>query len=143
LKPFHVLAAVTCLAAGCSDARLKDALPVHKVRGQLTYQGKPMAGAIVTYFPAGTDKFPSVTPTATADDKGRYQLTTYFTGDGAPAGDYVVTVYWPQAGVKPPPGDPDPPPPPDRLKKVYADAKTTKLRAAVRAQENSIDFQLP
>jgi hypothetical protein len=29
-----------------------------------------------------------------ADEQGRFTLTTFRQGDGAPAGDYVVTVQW-------------------------------------------------
>ncbi|AMV30396.1 hypothetical protein VT84_38745 [Gemmata sp. SH-PL17] len=32
---------------------------------------------------------------ARTDEQGNYALTTYAEGDGAPAGDYIITITWP------------------------------------------------
>ncbi len=124
--------------AGCSDLRPKGALPVFPVSGLVSYEGKPMAGAIVTFYRRDS----KMTAQGIADEEGMYFLTTYLTEDGAAAGDYAVTIYWP-AESSHAPDDPDPPLAPDRLQQVYAVAKTTTLRATVQAEDNSIDFILP
>lgn len=136
------LAAVGLL--GCSKGpELPDhAVPTHPVTGTLTYKGSPMGGAHVTFYssgPAGRDK---VNPSAIADGEGKYTLTTFVANDGAPVGQYTVTVYWPTE-VKGKQPEVDPPLPPDRLKRVYADQKTSKLRSTVQNQNNVIDFTLP
>ncbi|VTS06348.1 hypothetical protein [Tuwongella immobilis] len=128
---------------GCSS----DATPIdcgpkpHPVSGTVTFKGKPMGGAIVTFYPMTTGEKFAAAPSATADADGKYRLTTYFSGDGAPAGEYRVTIYWPGKRRGLPNDDGDLPP--DQLKEVYANKATSKLRAKVAAQENTIDFALP
>lgn len=53
-------------------------------------------GAVVTFHPVGpeVDQRKS-TPWAVVNADGTYQLQTYETGGGAPAGDYRVTIKWP------------------------------------------------
>lgn len=130
------------LPAGCGPSvPLDGAVPVHPVAGTLTHQGKPMAGAIVTFYPLNpVGKFDPA-PSATADADGRYKLTTYNTADGAPVGEYKVTVYWPgqRRGLPNEEGEL----PPDQLREVFANKSTTTLRATVSAGENTIDFPLP
>ena len=55
--------------------------------------GKPLAGATVTFhrYNADTENYNSVCDGKT-DEKGRFQMTTYFRFDGAPVGDFDVTV---------------------------------------------------
>jgi hypothetical protein len=133
-----VLGALSLSHAGCSDLRPKDARPVFAVNGTLTLQNKPMNGALITFHSASSQ----LTAQGSADANGKYSLTTYLSDDGAPEGEYVVTIYWPEENAKPT-DDPDPPLPPDRLKEAYAHPKTTKLKATVRNQPNTIDFPLP
>ncbi len=85
-----VLAIVAMTLTGCSR---KDAnrLEVHPVAGQVTFNGKPAAGALVVFHP----KDPAAAvlkPNARVDQQGNYSLSTYSAGDGAPAGEYTVTV---------------------------------------------------
>lgn len=138
------------LAAGCGSSNLPDnALQVFKVKGTLTFKGVPLKGAIITFHPASptTDsKSKGPIPTATADENGAYSLHTYLADDGAPAGEYTVTIYWPEEFKgKLPKGVPedDKPLGPDRLKKAYSDAQTSKLKANVEKKDNTIDFTLP
>jgi hypothetical protein len=135
-----IVACASLVLGGCSTAAVpKDAVPVFPVRGALTYQQRPMNGAVITFHA----KDPRLTARATAAESGEYALTTYYASDGAAPEEYVVTIHWPQENSRPTPGDPDPPLPPDRLKRAYADVGTTKLRATVRAQPNTINFTLP
>src|SRR5262245_35683473 len=84
--------AALCLA-GCGRS---GRAPVYPVTGQvlLDGSGKPAAGATVIFHPAkgATDSAPRAV--GQADDQGTFTLTTYEKGDGAAAGDYVVTVEW-------------------------------------------------
>lgn len=77
------------LAGGCADEPAR--LATYPVSGQVTLAGKPAAGAVVVFHSKnGNGEFPM--PRAHADSQGRFQVTTFATADGAPLGEYVVTV---------------------------------------------------
>jgi hypothetical protein len=90
---------VTCLSiSGCTDKPVGDAAqPVFKVKGKITMAGGPVPNAFVSFSPKG--KQPVATGRTGKD--GNYTLTTYDTGDGAAAGDYVVLVTKPSASTAP------------------------------------------
>ncbi len=84
-----VAASLLCgLAVGCSGSKQT---PVYPVRGQVLLNGKPLPQAIVTFHPngAGPD---APAPSAQTDAEGRYTLTSFESGDGAPEGDYAVSL---------------------------------------------------
>jgi UDP-2,3-diacylglucosamine pyrophosphatase LpxH len=65
----------------------------HPVEGKLTLDGKPLAGAMVTFHRLNMDtKLYASVCNGRTDEKGRFQMTTYFRFDGAPVGEFVVTV---------------------------------------------------
>ena len=67
--------------------------PTFPVAGRVTVGGQAVADATVTLhtYAAETDKYTAVADGRT-DAVGRFQITTYARFDGAPAGDYAVTV---------------------------------------------------
>jgi hypothetical protein len=89
------LAAVVCvigLASSCSNGR-KPVFPVH---GQvLDAKQKPAVGALVVFHPVDADPKVPLKPLGKVDENGRFTLTTYVNGDGAPIGDYRITITWP------------------------------------------------
>lgn len=89
-RKLHLLVLVlTLLCSACSSGRK----PVQQVRGQILVDGKPAAQAQVLFHPAeGGNDAPH--PTGQTDDEGYFNLTSYVNGDGAPPGDYLVTVTW-------------------------------------------------
>jgi hypothetical protein len=75
-----------CLVSGgCSDSDRPATAPV---QGVVTFQGKPVAGASVSFLCPGAPR-PAI---GTTDENGKYQLTTFTENDGAILGDHVVTV---------------------------------------------------
>jgi hypothetical protein len=73
------------LIAGCYRSARRQIAPVH---GQVTYQGRPVAGATVEFLCAGASR-----PAAgTTDEQGNYRLTTFSANDGAMVGTHAVTV---------------------------------------------------
>ena len=70
-------------------------------------------------------------PRGVTDAEGRFQLRTYHDGDGAPAGEYTVTLYWP-APYRPnvPVSDQLPP---DRLGERFMNPRDSTRRAIVPA----------
>src|SRR5262245_41415792 len=78
-------------AAGCgSDGRK----PVFPVSGKVTWDGRPARGATVVFHPV-TDNGPdAVRPRGKVNADGSLEVTTYAAKDGAPAGEYKLTVEW-------------------------------------------------
>jgi hypothetical protein len=54
-------------------------------------------GAKVSFYPLGATANDWRRSTAMVDDKGTFQVTTYEPRDGAPAGDYTITIEWHQS----------------------------------------------
>lgn len=67
-------------------------VPVYQVTGRLMVDGKPAKDAYLVFYPADQA---APRPTATVDEAGKLTVTTYTTGDGAPAGEYQIGVEWP------------------------------------------------
>jgi len=127
-------------AMGCGK---QDRPPVFPVSGQVTWKGAPATGATIVFHPGGNRDPKSIRSHAVVGLDGNYRLTTYASQDGAPTGEYVVTIFWPgkrDAGV---PDDGTDSGIPDQLKGAYRDPLATKLRATVRESETIIDFKLP
>jgi hypothetical protein len=74
---------------GCGTAAGPACNPV---RGQVRWNGQPLAEAQVVFHPqaAGGQTFPK--PIGTTDPQGNFALTTFQAHDGAPAGDFLITV---------------------------------------------------
>ena len=94
------------------------------------------------------DDYCGGTSTATPDPN---DATTFkVTDDGAPAGEHIVTIYWPAPRPKglPKPASPDPEDSGqlntvDKLGNKYSLVGVSKLRARVEPRDNEIDFDLP
>jgi hypothetical protein len=128
------MAIMAVLASSCSRNARK---PVFPVRGQVLINDKPAAGATVFFYPVETDP-DAIAPYGVTDESGHFTLTTYLTFDGAPAGEYVVTIRAPGKSTRP-----DEEQGPDWLKGAYTDPKTSKLHATVEKKDNELaPFQL-
>lgn len=82
---------LTCLA-GCDGSHQTTLYPV---AGTLTVSGQPAANAMVAFHPLDQAGSQTALPVASTGPDGTYRLMTYAAGDGAPAGEYAVTVVWP------------------------------------------------
>src|SRR5262249_36217051 len=79
---------------GCSANAETPRKPVHPVRGSIFVDGQPAADAFVLFHPVSDpDRYPTKAFGRVGKD-GSFRLSTYDTGDGAPAGDYAVTITW-------------------------------------------------
>jgi hypothetical protein len=81
---------LTALCPACSSGRK----PVHPVRGQVLVKGRPAARAQITFHPVNDPSPEAVHPVGAVDENGHFTLTSYKQGDGAPPGEYRVTVQW-------------------------------------------------
>jgi hypothetical protein len=80
--------------AGCGGDSRPSAVPAG---GKVAFRKSVVpAGALVVFHPANpaTEKQIGGKPFAKVKDDGTFALTTYAEGDGAPPGDYGVTVDW-------------------------------------------------
>lgn len=134
-----VMAGLLLTFASCTTE--SERVPVHPVRGKLFVDGEPAEGAIVVFHTTASSRPKTTNPHGRVQADGSFQLTTYESEDGAPAGDYVITVFWP-APPKSPVDHPDMGP--DRLKNRYTNPDTSEIQVTVHEGKNSLDpFRLP
>lgn len=112
-------------ALGLSSCGGDGRKPTFPVAGRVLRDGKPVAHATVVFHPTGAAEPDPVRPRGTTGADGSFALTTYDGNDGAPAGDYRVTVeLWLSSGR----GDEGPT---SRLPTKYAKPDTSGLTATV------------
>lgn len=79
------------LIAGCGgNTSFQPSVKVYPIKGKLEYQGKPMPGVTLIFNPI--DETQKIKPQATTDGEGNFVATTFQTGDGAPEGDFIITL---------------------------------------------------
>jgi hypothetical protein len=117
---------------GCGGDKAR--LDVYPVSGVVTYKGKPIEGATVMLF--GQDDHLRVAgvpvPEGTTDASGNFELRTYQPGDGAPAGNYGVSITWMEETG--PSDDPEQINRRDRLNNRYASPDSSGLTATVPSE---------
>jgi hypothetical protein len=86
------LAALVVVLAGCGK---RGWLETYPVKGTVLVDGKPAKGAAVSFHPREAVGGRPHLPTGQTDENGEFRLSTFVTDDGAPAGEYEVTVVWP------------------------------------------------
>lgn len=126
--------AVSCLVfSSCSRS---DRVSVSPVRGQVfAPRDEPAAGALVVFHPVAADQKPALKPLAYVDEQGNFELTTYDRGDGAPAGEYVITVEWREKPATPFSADKEGK---DRLRGKYADPKSSGFRFTIDGESEHV-----
>jgi hypothetical protein len=137
--------AALALVAGCGPSEPAQK-PVFPVSGSVLVDGKAAKGAVIMFhpLPISDGRFDIVRSRGTVGEDGSFKLSTYKTDDGAPEGDYAVTVYWPgkRAGKKAA-DDEGTDLPPDQLGLRFNNPKTTTLKASVKAPETRLEpFQI-
>lgn len=146
-KPFRfaLIGLALLLLQGCGPSRP----PMGKVSGIVTYNGKPVHNAQVSFVSDGAPR----NAIARTDEEGRYELTTFERNDGAIVGTHKVVIRKPleQITYTDDPSD-------ENYKKAlreagktkrtselperYVNAETTDLVAEVTKGSNSFDFEL-
>lgn len=138
LSPWRLYAlcllALALPLAGCGGGGAGR--PQYPVHGKVVSRGKPAAGAIVVFHPlnpADATRFP---PRGKTDKDGVFVVGSRLSNDGACAGDYDVTLIWPEEQDAKNPGENTPP---DRLEKRYDNVKRAKWRVHVKAGDNALE----
>jgi hypothetical protein len=78
----------------CNSCSGDGRRPVFPVRGQVFFEGKPTPEALVIFHPVNDPDPRAPRPLTRVAADGSFTPTTYTTNDGAPAGEYDVTVVW-------------------------------------------------
>jgi serine/threonine-protein phosphatase CPPED1 len=107
--------------------------PTQPARGKVLFDGQPVAGAEVVL--QSLSKGPSADAVTGAD--GTFVLSTYMADDGAPAGEYAVTIVWrkPRYEASGKPGK-------NLLPARYAQKGTSPLKAIIKTGKNDLVFEL-
>jgi hypothetical protein len=128
------LALSAILAAGLAVGCGKGRTPAYPTEGQLLIGGKPAVNVFVLFHPVNATGPGVLRPSATTDADGKFRLTTYDAYDGAPAGEYVITLLYEPVNspLFRPKGKPPKVPP------EYTKMETSKLRATVAAQPGNV-----
>ncbi|MEM7558138.1 MAG: hypothetical protein AAF394_03370, partial [Planctomycetota bacterium] len=128
---FRICSAVLCFAlamvlVGCEGSWEASTYPA---MGSISINGQIPEGAVVELRSVGDA--PDVRdsrPWGLVDASGNYTLTTYKQNDGAPVGEYAVTVRWPPTISKPSLED--------KLNGAYSDPNESKWKVSIAAEDN-------
>jgi len=134
-----LLLAFGSASAGCE--RRREAVGTYRVEGRVLVDGVPAKGALVVLHPLDLPLIQlRLAPAGHTRSDGVFCLTTYEFGDGAPAGEYIVTVEWRDlviAGEDFREGH-------NLVPAVYGDLATSPLRALVSPSASQLpEFNLP
>jgi hypothetical protein len=105
--------------------------PPYPISGVVLVNGQPAKGARVVFHHLGDWGEKSIVPQAVTGEDGRFVLSTYGVGDGAPAGEYQVVVEWPAYRRGRNVG-------PDRMMGKFAKPKTSGLRVQIKKGNNEL-----
>src|SRR5207247_5472278 len=109
-----------CVACGSAKRKL------YPVRGKVLCDGQPTEGALITLRALDASQPFDKLPSARVKADGSFSIGTYDPEDGAPPGDYKVSIFWLppdfelqliKTGKYP-----------NRLPELYSDAKTSPLK---------------
>lgn len=133
------LAGLAVWAAGCGGSGGR----VHPVSGRVNYKGKPAGGALVYFHMKGKTNPSQPMPYGKTESDGTFRLTTFNPNDGAPEGDYDVSIYWPaevssKSKESQQPSDGSRDSPPDKLNGRYLKPGPGSPTAVVKAGNNDL-----
>lgn len=117
------------LMAGCSSTPGRPAC--YPVKGTVQFQQQPLEEAQVTLHPVSGTITPL--PTGITNRDGTFSITTWAANDGAPAGDYKVTVVWKQLVQQ---GEEKIRNGKNLLPAIYADPLRTPLKCSITTDAN-------
>lgn len=117
---------------GCAS-HADDELVMFPVRGTVRVNGKPATGARVIFHPH--DEEIPATPFGVVDDEGVFELSTFLANDGAPEGDYSVTISW----APPLSGGSDPEMGEERLPSTFQDPHGSGIVVTIEAEPNDLE----
>jgi hypothetical protein len=128
------------LSSGCakSPPPIKGKLPLFPVEGKLVMNGEPMANATILFHPVRKmpDGAAHQRPRAVAGSDGSFKVSTYANDDGAPAGEYKVTISWKgdTTGVT----SEEQQDLPEKVSETFQQARASRIRIKINEEENKL-----
>jgi hypothetical protein len=112
---------------------------LNPVEGKVLYKDKPLKGAVLTFHPKGANDVTTVRPVGMTREDGTFTLTTG-QKEGAPAGEYVVTLLCPEEvnpskksfSTKAPETQ-------DRFQGAYAKPETSTFKVEIKKGTNQLE----
>lgn len=132
-KRFLTLLFLLCAVVGCGEAK-PARLQVHPVTGTVTFKNLPASGAVLTLHPKSPPGADVPKPRANIRPDGQFAVSTYDGGDGAPEGEYVLTVRW----YKPVKNGADVQAGPNVIPPKYAKPETSDKVVIITAGQNDL-----
>jgi hypothetical protein len=128
-----LLAMAAILPASCG--RRTDRKPLFPVTGKLVDGDKPAEKAVMFFQPLDGSGSGRLLPVGKVAADGSFRVSTYMADDGAPVGEYAVTVVWPKI----PKGAPaDEVEGPDQLKGRCSNPKVSPWHFRVEEKANNL-----
>ncbi|HLN29265.1 MAG TPA: hypothetical protein VK395_16065 [Gemmataceae bacterium] len=109
--------------------------PAHPVTGRILVNGQPANNADITFYHLGDWGKETIIPMARTEEDGTFALATYAVKDGAPVGEYEVTVTWPAYRHARDIG-------PDKLGGKFAKRGASGLKKTIEADTKEVNFEL-
>jgi len=131
-------ALLSVFAVGCSSRPVGAELS--PVEGQVFVRGNPAVHAFVVLHPVTQADADAPRPRGQVDAQGTFRLGTHAAADGAPPGDYVVTIQWYDNSRSKTDDNRGPNPQSDLLRGRYSDPRHPK---ALRVRINTGPTTLP
>jgi hypothetical protein len=136
---FRSCIALLLAALACSSCGKVSRRACYPVQGKVFYRGKPAAGATVFLHPAQAPDAQEewYEPAGVVEADGSFRLTTYETEEGAPAGEYSVTILSANGGSR------NDEILPGALPQIYESPVTSGLQVRIAERSTQLDpFQL-
>jgi hypothetical protein len=124
---------VAVAVSGCGKAK-EPWETTHPVSGLVTFKGKPVADAELSFFPEDKSYPETVRPRAKSGPDGKFSVWTYEQGDGAPAGRYKVTAVHFEVGLSKDTVITKP----NDLPAKYSRLETTDLVVEIKGEESEL-----
>ena len=108
---------------------------IYPVLGKVMYQGSPASGATVFFYRQGGDPINEHMIMGIVKEDGSFELVCGSFGKGAPPGEYDIAIEWKQISGQ---SKGRPQHGPDKLKGRYADPKSPRFHASIKAKLNDL-----
>jgi hypothetical protein len=129
-----------CVMASLTGCQKAPPPQAFRVEGRLFIDNNLASHACIAFHPVDHEKSQGRCPVAMTKQDGSFELTTYTLHDGAPEGDYAVTVTWLYNSILVDECEGLDLLQHDRLRGKYADPQTSTLQVTILPQENYINL---